>query len=1054
MIRRTASHLVRWIAGFAAGLALFAVFVGWRLSMGPITLDYLAPYVAAAMAGPDSGIVVRIDHTLVRLGEDQTLEVVARGVHLAQRDSEAQLTLPELSVGLSLRAALGGVAAPTRIILQAPQLRLERAENGTFRLGLDTATPTADGWGANLLRDLAAPPNHRGSLGYLTEVAVRDAALTVDDRALGVKWQAKRADATLFRGADGVSGDIALVVEMPGGVESELHGDFRYATGDDHLAMQLAFADLRPALFADAAPGLAPLSPLQLPFSGQIRIELDPTALHIIYARCDITLGAGPIVHPALEGGSLAVESGQLRAAYDTAAGRITIERLRLDLGGPQVDATGMIDGVGERILAGSLPQAIDITAELHVADVAANDLPNFWPDGLAAHSRLWIVEHIHDGIAGGVIHVAAHMDLSPGAVKPVRLDTFNGTLDYRGLTVDYFKPLAPLRGVDGTATFDRTRLDLVPVTGVVNGVKFTTGTAKLSKLDTNDEEIAIEFGLRGPLHDVLEVLDSKPLQYAHALKIDPARVGGQVDGQVTFAFPLVHDLKLNQVDYGARAALSGVAIGQVLFGQDLSAGELQLRLDRVALRLDGTAVLGETPVALNWVQSLKANDATRTRYAVRARLDDAARRRLDFFDFLSDVAKGPIDVDVAYTVFSAKRGAATVLLDLRDTTLDVGQINWHKPSGIPATAALDLDLVDDHLSAIRQATIKGGGMDAKLAVAFGNPGDGAVGITRAEVSRLITGSTDVTGAVTPRSEGGWRVELRGLSLDATGLVADIDRSPSNEQMPPLVIDATLDRLILGPKREARNVTAQLYSNGLHWQAVSVDATMFGNGKASLRFGHAAGDRAFRLSTDDFGALMRLADITDNVAGGQLVVTGQVEDNGPRRLFRGKVEGADYRVVGAPILARLLSIASFSGIGALLSGEGIPFTRLKADFVLADGKLNVQDWRAYGGAMGINADGVYDIDAKALDFEGTIVPAYTLNSVLGNIPVFGKLLLGGEGEGIFGANFRVAGPVSDAKITVNPLSALAPGVLRKLFLFGVPDPGLPSADSKRGEQSQ
>jgi len=75
-----------------------------------------------------------------------------------------------------------------------------------------------------------------------------------------------------------------------------------------------------------------------------------------------------------------------------------------------------------------------------------------------------------------------------------------------------------------------------------------------------------------------------------------------------------------------------------------------------------------------------------------------------------------------------------------------------------------------------------------------------------------------------------------------------------------------------------------------------------------------------------------------------------------------------------------------------------------------------------------------------LELSGTLVPAYSLNSVLGNLPVLGPILLGGEGEGIFGANFRIAGPASDPKITVNPLSALAPGVLRKLFLFDAPEP--------------
>jgi hypothetical protein len=296
-------------------------------------------------------------------------------------------------------------------------------------------------------------------------------------------------------------------------------------------------------------------------------------------------------------------------------------------------------------------------------------------------------------------------------------------------------------------------------------------------------------------------------------------------------------------------------------------------------------------------------------------------------------------------------------------------------------------------------------------------------------------------GALDRRPEGGWRVEMHGASLDASAILAKLDKSTGNEEAgPPLVIDASVDRLILASQREAQGVRAQLFSDGLHWQALSIDAGVSREGKATLRFGQAAGDRRFRLATDDLGALLRLLDISDAIAGGNLEATGQAEDSGPRRAFRGKVDGADYRLLRAPVVARLLSLASLSGIGALLSGEGIPFTRLKGDFVVADGRLDIAGLRAYGGALGIKADGVYDFANDAVDVSGTVVPAYTINSILGNIPILGQILVGGEGEGIFGANFRVAGRVSDLKMTVNPLSAIAPGVLRKLFLFEAPEP--------------
>jgi len=139
--------------------------------------------------------------------------------------------------------------------------------------------------------------------------------------------------------------------------------------------------------------------------------------------------------------------------------------------------------------------------------------------------------------------------------------------------------------------------------------------------------------------------------------------------------------------------------------------------------------------------------------------------------------------------------------------------------------------------------------------------------------------------------------------------------------------------------------------------------------------------------------------------------------------------------VQAPALARLLSLASFSGISARLSGQGIPFNRIQGGVNFTTGAIALDNLRAYGGAIGINASGTIDRAAGQMNVSGTLVPAYTLNSIIGDIPVLGDILVGGKGQGIFASNFRLYGPFSDPQMSVNALSTLAPGVLRNLFLF-------------------
>src|SRR5581483_8808387 len=240
---------------------------------------------------------------------------------------------------------------------------------------------------------------------------------------------------------------------------------------------------------------------------------------------------------------------------------------------------------------------------------------------------------------------------------------------------------------------------------------------------------------------------------------------------------------------------------------------------------------------------------------------------------------------------------------------------------------------------------------------------------------------------------------------------------------------------VLGPQREMHGVSLRFLEEGGHWQTVVLDAGLADHGVLSVRFGDTPGQRDLRVTSDNMGGVLKLLDVTDAVVGGRVTVLGQAEDRNGHRVFGGHLDGEDYTVIRAPVFARVLSIASLAGAGNLLSGKGIPFTRLRADYAFEEGKITLSEARAFGGAIGINASGTLDLRDNAIDLAGTLVPAYAINSVLGNVPLLGPLLMGGDGEGVFGANFRVAGPMADPRIAVNPLSALAPGFVRKLFLF-------------------
>jgi hypothetical protein len=131
-------------------------------------------------------------------------------------------------------------------------------------------------------------------------------------------------------------------------------------------------------------------------------------------------------------------------------------------------------------------------------------------------------------------------------------------------------------------------------------------------------------------------------------------------------------------------------------------------------------------------------------------------------------------------------------------------------------------------------------------------------------------------------------------------------------------------------------------------------------------------------------------------------------------------------------MARLLTLPSLTGFASLLSGSGLPFSTIRGDFAYSGSRITIERLLAFGESLGITANGWIDIDRDRLELQGTVAPAYLINSLLGNIPIIGALL-GGGSQGLIAANYQLSGPTGDPQVAVNPLSALAPGILRQLF---------------------
>lgn len=1045
MVHGAVRALFQFIGVIVVGLLVLLPVLLWRLSGGPIALDFMTPYIQEALADPDGRLSVRLEGSALALADNRrTLELRAMGVAVYMGQSARPVAMvPEMALSLSGKALLNGELAPNAVTLLRPRLHLVRGVDGRLQMDIGALESevgaVSEGGGAaaaGLLSALVGEPDPSKPGRSLQRAAIIDADLVVDDLALGTTWHATDADIELRRVAGGLQGRAHLEFDL-GGETGIADAAVRYAKDGERFEAEGEINGFRPATIARLGGALTPLRALDLPLSGAVRVSGD-MAGRLDQVSFELAGGTGFLDLPDPVNLRRQVESVALRGKITDGLKRVSLDELSIDFGGPRLHLAGVADGLGG---------ATAVNLEASLQDVPFDQLPSLWPAVAAPNPREWVLKNLSKGIAREArVTVAAH---SPaGTFDDLVVDHLTGELVGDGVQVDYLHPMPVVRNAAAHATFDASAFRIKVKGGELYGLSVKDGTIVLSGLDAPDQHADIDLTIAGPVKDAMTLIENKPLRYASALGIDPATVRGEGTTRLRLRFPLLKDLRLDDLEVKVHSSVKKVFLPKVVMGLDLTQADLEIDVDAKGLDASGPIVLGTIPGELKWRENFATKGvAFRSRYELKAAAvseDQRRELRLEGPPFVAPFMTGPVAAQVVATLYGGGKGDIDAKVDLSPAFMRLPGLGWHKRAGTTGGAEVSVRLDKFELAAIPRFSVVAGDLQTRGSVSFvdGRP-------RRVDFSKLSYGGrTDVEGSLTLRPGGGLDIVAKGEQFNAEPVIGDEPPLPGDpppltgpekhrkkSDLPPMSIQGSVKTAWLSKQGKLTDASAQLQRDGQEWRQMQVKGGL-GEGKGfdfSLRQ-TAPNRRAVKVGSDDAGTLLRAFGSYEHMSAGKLDVDAVYQDDKDGQPLVGTITIKDYYIVNAPALARLLTVAALTGILDVLQDQGVGFSNLDAPFVLKDGLLQVRDARAYGAALGITARGELDLDAKRMALEGTVVPAYALNSVLGDIPLLGWLITGGEkGGGLVAFNYSMKGPTQDPDVMVNPLSALTPGFLRNLF---------------------
>jgi hypothetical protein len=547
---------------------------------------------------------------------------------------------------------------------------------------------------------------------------------------------------------------------------------------------------------------------------------------------------------------------------------------------------------------------------------------------------------------------------------------------------------------------------------------------------------------LAGPVADLWALLRTPDLELLPERGVPIRNPTGALRADIAATVPLAGPMVAREPLFEVAARLEALRLPDLVLGRDLTDGAFDMQVSAEALRATGTARLGGIPargtVTLDFAKA--PGDSVRLLVETQTRI--VAARLAEFGLDTGDMVSGPVDLAIRYEQHGGDPASLTARADLEAARIALPPLGYAKIPGVPASAVAVLRLAGGALRGIESLEAEA----PRLLLRGRAPGDAS----RLEITEGRIGATRFTGVV-ERPEAArepWNIALRGPVIDLRPLLEDAGNgaalgggnAPAADAAgrPTLVLDARFARaLIRGEDASVRDfaLAARLAGSALRdlWVRGSVGQA---GGFVARMVPRGEGGRLLRAEAADAGALLSALGLLTTLHGGQLRLVATQPSLAPGAPISGTAELTGFVLRDAPILGKLLQALTGYGLLEALSGPGLNFASMTLPFRLEPDTLVIGESRAFSASLGLTAQGRLGRSSRVLDLRGTIVPAYVFNSLLGNLPIIGRLFSAERGGGLFAASFRVQGPVADPQVSVNPLSALTPGFLRGIFKLG------------------
>lgn len=648
------------------------------------------------------------------------------------------------------------------------------------------------------------------------------------------------------------------------------------------------------------------------------------------------------------------------------------------------------------------------VSSDVSVNKVNHQDLMALWPADLKPKTRKWMSENIFAGVYQNVnAALRARADVKPN---------FALGFEFQEAETRFMKTMPNITKGSGVGSLINNQFVVMLEEGRVaaetGGALDVAGTT-IEIPDVTIKQGPINIGLesRSTITAALSLLDRPPFAFLTKAGLPVTLADGHTDVSAQIGFDIKPKVDVEDVNFDVSATLRSLRSDTLIKGRTLRASALNVQADNAGMVVRGDAQLGQIPASGAWRMAFGPQTGGKSNFEGTIELSQAF---VDEFNIglpkgtVRGRGKGQVAVEL-------RRGEApkfALQSDLNGLRLGLETLGWVKSAN--SRGSLEVTGALSTPPQINRLAIDAGGLKTTGTIKIAN--NGSLASARFDRVRL-GGWLDAPVTLTGRGKnapalialGGGTADLRKATIRSNGQGGG---GPLQINLNRLSISDTID---LTDFRGAFDGT-----NGLDGEF-----TARVNGGTPIRGAVVPrrGQMGVRIQSNNAGGALKSAGILNEGLGGTLDLS--LLPTGAEGTYDGLLKVRDIGIKDAPALAALMSAASVVGLLEQMSGQGIKFTEIDADFRLSPSQAIIKSSSAVGPSMGVSLDGIYNFNQKSMDFQGVFSPIFILNGI-------GSFLTR-KGEGLIGFNFNIKGSTDNPRATVNPLSILTPGMFREIF---------------------